>query len=463
MPGSKPVVISTFDGLQTRHDIGKVPPGKLTEAHNIRFREESIISKPGLSLALTVPGVSTSSSNVTMMNAFGSIEVVDDPIQNFTDAGPYTFLRTLFRLDRGYYPDNVTFAIEADYQNMSGADYSVKIFNGLNQLVNTLVFPSTGLNDPTRYSGFPLWTPVGSLFYLQLPLAASDNSHKMFIQSLRLRTTDEGAKGTVDIPMTAFDVGTSLDQGASYRGIFSTQSATLQDPGQAASYWKYNASEWATLANINFSAVLGTFSVFGGAVAELDLFDVTANASVTGSALTLAGAANTTPTLVHVDLAPSVLTDGHIYTIKLKSQTGSANDQAILHKSRITLQLSPWAKSLFMVRVGKNSSNINGGARALGLDPTTLTGWDGTVKADLIGSAHADSKNMYLFDGVLNETGSTGANIVGTTAPQINGTKTITRIADFRANYVAGHRILSNADNGADPTQSLLIFPIVKT
>ena len=53
----KPVVFSKFGGLGTRWDVGKVPPGKETEAHNIRYVGEVIVPKPGLSLAVIIPEV----------------------------------------------------------------------------------------------------------------------------------------------------------------------------------------------------------------------------------------------------------------------------------------------------------------------------------------------------------------------------------------------------------------------
>lgn len=51
----KPITLSRPLGLDTRNDIGKVPPGKLIDAHNVRYLDDSIVMRPGLSLALRVP------------------------------------------------------------------------------------------------------------------------------------------------------------------------------------------------------------------------------------------------------------------------------------------------------------------------------------------------------------------------------------------------------------------------
>lgn len=51
----KPIIIADFKGLGTRWDPSKTPPGMLTAARNIRFREESIVPRPGLSIAIRVP------------------------------------------------------------------------------------------------------------------------------------------------------------------------------------------------------------------------------------------------------------------------------------------------------------------------------------------------------------------------------------------------------------------------
>lgn len=72
MPTPKPIVLSTFGGLGTRWDVGKVPPGMLSEARNIRFREESIVPRPGMSLAVVVPLASVSDTNIGIGCASGS-------------------------------------------------------------------------------------------------------------------------------------------------------------------------------------------------------------------------------------------------------------------------------------------------------------------------------------------------------------------------------------------------------
>lgn len=51
----KPVIIPDFKSLQTRDALTNVPPGHLVRARNIRFREESIKIRPGLSPAIIVP------------------------------------------------------------------------------------------------------------------------------------------------------------------------------------------------------------------------------------------------------------------------------------------------------------------------------------------------------------------------------------------------------------------------
>lgn len=59
MATPKPVVISKFGGLGTRWEVEKVPPGKETEAHNVRYIGEALMPRPGLSLALIVPSTNT--------------------------------------------------------------------------------------------------------------------------------------------------------------------------------------------------------------------------------------------------------------------------------------------------------------------------------------------------------------------------------------------------------------------
>jgi hypothetical protein len=396
------------------------------------------------------------------MKARVAIELLDYGIGSNGTPTDTTFKRSSFRLDMTMYPPGTSFTFETTYYNNTGSNQVAYILDSTNTIVQTLTFPNSGSITITRYSGFAnTWTPASDTYRIKIPgIAGVDN--QLSIYTLRLVADPQGTVGTVEIPLTSYFGRTALDQTAGGGDIFRTTSTTFVECGQPGSLWTYHAAEWATITNVRFSAVLAYEQVFAEtAGAVLQLWDLTALAEVTHVTVNTPGFES--PLYADIDIAPASLTDGHQYTIRLKSLDTVFAANAFLHKSRLVLQMNPWNRSLIMLRVDKGQgSSVDVEARMITPAGASYPAWSGTVIAEFIGLTGTPGTKSYVYDASAADSGTAGSNITGANVTQA-ASKSLQRTADFSANYTANHRIMGNNDiAGVTLTQTFLIFPLVR-
>src|SRR5439155_8034023 len=153
----------------------------------------------------------------------------------------------------------------------------------------------------TRIENIALWAPSAADDTYKIKIPGTAGIGQLLVDVVKIVATVTGATSVpIVIPLTTTDQRTSLDQTAGGGDLFRTTSTLFTSAFDQGCHWKYNASEWATIASVRFGVVF-TSAVTGATYGEVSLWDVTAGAPVTGISVTNPTDPFETPTYKDVD------------------------------------------------------------------------------------------------------------------------------------------------------------------
>jgi hypothetical protein len=381
------------------------------------------VNSPGM-----ISGGSCTQTFTPGVNLEVPIELVDQGLSSLA-AVPITFSRTTTSLNTADYDGTVSYAFEIVAKNPDSSARSVYLVDASGTTVATIPVPSQGASPATtRFS--TVFTPTSGANTYRVRLDGTTSANQLVVFEGRIRVRQVGATQTkIYIP---------LMQGALGAAFNADNSTAQDDVSPITSYsqpnfgwyslWQKNNAAFSQIASgypWTFEAVLSTPTGTGYA----SIFDATTGLQVTDSEVQ---SSSTTPVLVSASFADAATNfkDQDRMQVEIKESGGGL---VSIYKAGLWLKLTKLTHSEIYFRYGQGFNMLAGDGAQFPdyqrtiVDTSLFTAF--TIYNQLLGkvASAGTSCTETLFDGGLNEAGSAGSPVSGSTLTLSSTTVTLQR------------------------------------
>jgi hypothetical protein len=356
------------------------------------------------------------------------------------------FFRTVTSLNTADYDGSVSYYFEfvATNTGASSANLHLKSAGGYS---NSYSIPA-GVTSPTRYQGTFSPSVASDRYYLRLDATSGAGDVKVYHARMKVRQVG-ATKTRIYIPMvgSAYNSTSSSDSSGDVANI---ASSSYQNLSTNAAYWKKNNSNFATIATgtpWTFEAVLTTndsskeaFAALfnkatGNRIAESEI-------STAATSLTSAAGTGSFQSASFADSSAN-FTDLGEFEVRIKNASGGRTTS--IYRAGLWLRLSNLSKGEVYYRasrgIGTSATLIHDYQRSL-FEATSFS--NPTVYFEIVGSNTLSSSSCELFNGGVNDSGTGGAVLVGSSSLNFGTSKALSRSSAL--SLTSGDRYMSRVN-----------------